>query len=106
FHVTGVQTCALPISAVLALLYLWGVLRLSREGHRWPWGRSTAWGLGLVAIVAVNGTGVGGYGMMSFSAHMVQHLVLALVAPALLLLGAPITLLLRALPPQPRQRRS
>jgi len=62
-------------------------------------GRVICFCAGLLAIVvAVNGppdvlSGV------SFSAHMVQHLLLQLVAPPLLLLGAPLSLLLRANPP-------
>jgi len=62
-------------------------------------GRMICFGAGLLAIVvAVDGppdvlSGV------SLSAHMVQHLLLQLVAPPLLLLGAPLSLLLRADPP-------
>src|SRR6266536_2889211 len=62
-------------------------------------GRMVCFGAGLLAIVvAVDGppdvlSGV------SFSAHMVQHLLLQLVAPPLLLLGGPLSLLLRADPP-------
>jgi putative membrane protein len=39
----------------------------------------------------------------SFSAHMVQHLLLTMVAPPLLLLGAPLTLALQAWPGAPRR---
>lgn len=39
-----------------------------------------------------------------FAAHMVQHVLLATVAPPLLLLGAPVPALLWALPPAPRRR--
>jgi len=62
-------------------------------------GRMICFGAGLLAVVvAVDGppdvlSGV------SLSAHMVQHLLLQLVAPPLLLLGAPLSLLLRADPP-------
>jgi putative membrane protein/putative copper resistance protein D len=37
--------------------------------------------------------------MSLFSLHMIQHMVLSMLSPILLLLGAPITLALRALPP-------
>jgi putative copper resistance protein D len=46
-------------------------------------------------------TGIDGYGMELFSAHMVQHMVLSMLAPIFLVLGAPITLALRALPARP-----
>lgn len=89
----------LPVLCLLGLLaYGWGVLRLSRQGHHWPVGRSVGWLAGLASIVLVTGTGVGGYGMRLFSVHMVQHMVLSMLSPVLLLLGAPVTLALRALP--------
>jgi cytochrome c oxidase assembly factor CtaG len=37
------------------------------------------------------------------SVHMVQHLLLTLVAPPLLLLGGPVQFLLKTLPPRPRR---
>src|SRR5215470_16015678 len=62
-------------------------------------GRVICFCAGLLAIVvAVNGPPDALSGV-SFSAHMVQHLLLQLVAPPLLLLGAPLSLLLRANPP-------
>ena len=38
----------------------------------------------------------------SFSVHMVQHMILMMVAPMFLALGAPVTLALRTLPARPR----
>jgi cytochrome c oxidase assembly factor CtaG len=62
-------------------------------------GRMICFGAGLLAIVvAVDGPPDALSGV-SFSAHMVQHLLLQLVAPPLLLLGAPLGLVLRADPP-------
>ena len=89
---------------VLGLLYAWGVVRLARRGDRWPVHRSVIFGLGLLSIVAVTATGIGGYGMRLFSVHMAQHMVLSMLAPPLLLIGAPITLLLRTLPARGRAR--
>jgi putative membrane protein len=90
---------------VVGLLYAWGVVRLARRGDRWPVHRSLIFGLGLLSIVAVTATGIGGYGMRLFSVHMSQHMVLSMLAPPLLLIGAPITLLLRALPARGRARK-
>jgi putative copper resistance protein D len=42
--------------------------------------------------------------MVQFSVHMVQHMVISMVSPILLLLGAPVTLTLRALPVAGRGR--
>lgn len=82
---------------VAAALYGIGVWKLSRRGVRWPVTRSVCFLIGLILIIVVTATGIGGYGMMLFSAHMVQHMVLSMLAPVMLLLGAPVTLALRAL---------
>jgi putative membrane protein len=89
---------AFPAGCLLAAtLYLLAVRRLRRRGDAWPPGRTSAFLAGLAAILAVTATGIGGYGMEMLSVHMVQHLALSMICPVLLLLGAPITLTLRAL---------
>ena len=88
-------------SAILlaAGLYFWGVRRLAERGVGWPRGRQIAWyvgGLGTLALATTSG--LAAYDTVLFSAHMVQHMLLAMVAPIFLALGAPVTLALRALP--------
>jgi len=80
-------------------LYLAGAVRLWRRGDKWSIGRLLAWTAGVGTIVLVTDTGLNDYGMVLFSAHMIQHMVLSMLSPILLLLGAPITLALRALRP-------
>src|SRR3954447_12873274 len=85
--------------SVLGLVaYLVGVLRLRRTGVRWPWWRTASFVVGSVALFAVTGTRLNGYGMVLFSVHMAQHMVLSMVAPLFLLCGSPVTLALRTLP--------
>lgn len=97
----------LPVLAAVALgLYLLGVVVLLRRGDRWPVGRTLSWLVGIATIVAVTGTAMDGYGMELFSIHMIQHMVLGMLAPVFLALGAPVTLLLRALPAGHGRRRS
>jgi putative membrane protein len=87
------------IAGLLALaLYAWGVARLLRRGDRWPVGRSVAFAAGVLTLLLVMCTGLDDYGMIMFSVHMVQHMIISMLSPILLLLGAPITLALRALP--------
>ncbi|MCC3650038.1 cytochrome c oxidase assembly protein [Streptomyces sp. S07_1.15] len=90
---------------VALALYGWAVLRLRRRGDAWPVARTVAWVSGLASIVLVMSTGLNEYGMVMFSVHMVQHMVISMVSPILLLLGAPVTLALRALPTARRGHR-
>ncbi|MDH6228120.1 MULTISPECIES: cytochrome c oxidase assembly protein [Streptomyces] len=80
------------------LLYGWGVVRLTRRGDRWPVGRTVSFVAGVLSVLLVMCTGLNDYGMVMFSVHMVQHMVLSMLSPIMILLGAPVTLALRALP--------
>ncbi|MEU2661384.1 bifunctional copper resistance protein CopD/cytochrome c oxidase assembly protein [Micromonospora sp. NPDC007220] len=86
--------------------YLAGVWRLHRAGHRWPLARTASWSAGLLLLAAVTNLGVARYAYVLFSAHMVQHMVLSMLVPILLVGGAPVTLALRALrrPADPQVR--
>jgi putative membrane protein len=86
------------IAGVLLVVYLVGIVVLRRRGVRWPIQRTIWWTAGIVTVLLVTATGVDGYGMELFSVHMVQHMVLSMLSPIFLVLGAPITLLLRVLP--------
>ena len=83
---------------VLAGGYLLGVRRLRRRGDAWPTGRLVAWLLGCLVLLAATSSGIGRYMPAMFSMHMVGHMLLSMLAPILLVLGAPVTLALRALP--------
>ncbi|MFJ7262700.1 cytochrome c oxidase assembly protein [Streptomyces globosus] len=86
-------------------LYLWGVVRLKRRGDAWPAGRIAAFCAGVLSVALMMCTKLNDYGMVMFSVHMVQHMVISMLSPILLLLGAPVTLALRALPPAGRGRK-
>ncbi|MFJ2647873.1 cytochrome c oxidase assembly protein [Streptomyces sp. NPDC087420] len=90
FFLTG---CLLALA-----LYGWGVVRLRRRGDSWPVGRAVGFTLGVLTVALVMCTKLNDYGMVMFSVHMVQHMVISMVSPILILLGAPVTLALRALP--------
>ncbi len=88
----------LIISVLLSWWYLDGVAKVRRKHRKWENRRVAAFLLGLVfADYALAGP-VGEYVMSSFVAHVIQHLTLMIVTPALLSMAAPVTLALQTLP--------
>ena len=83
---------------VMALVYVAGVIRLRRRGDAWPTGRIVAWLLGCLVLLFATSSGLGRYMPAMFSMHMAAHMLLSMLTPILLVLGAPVTLALRALP--------
>ena len=67
---------------------------------RW---RRWAWLAGLGAYVLAVASPLGYYDTVLFSIHMIQHLLLVMVAAPLLVLAAPLTLLLRVATPAARR---
>ncbi|TGZ19498.1 membrane protein [Streptomyces sp. S816] len=94
------------ITCLLGLgLYAWGVVRLRRRGDTWPVARTFSYVIGVLTIMLVMCTKLNDYGMVMFSVHMVQHMIISMLSPILILLGAPVTLALRALPTAGRGRK-
>ncbi|MCT7660508.1 cytochrome c oxidase assembly protein [Mycobacterium deserti] len=83
---------------VMAVVYLLAVRRLRRRGDAWPVGRTLGWLLGCAALLFATSSGLGRYMPAMFSMHMIAHMLLSMLVPILLVLGAPMTLALRALP--------
>jgi putative copper resistance protein D len=99
-------TLTLPLISA-ALIWLALVRRVNRA-HRSnpvPRRRTAAFLGGLLTIAIALMSGIERYDTVLFSVHMVQHLLLALVAAPLLAFSAPITLLLRVSSPEIRRRR-
>lgn len=88
---------ALAVVAGLASLYLAGVVAVARQrARRWPVRRTFAFGAGLAVVVVATCSSIAVYDMAMFSAHMLGHLLLVMVAPPLLVAGRPLTLALHA----------
>jgi putative copper resistance protein D len=87
---------------ILAGLYLYAARRLRRRGDAWSPSRDVLFvaGLGTIGYATLGWMGV--YDDTLFWAHMAQHMVLSMVAPIFLALGAPVTLALRVLPARQR----
>jgi putative membrane protein len=89
-----------PASALVIGLAGWWYLssaqRLAARGRRWPLRRQAPFLGGLAVMALATQGGVATADTTSFTAHVIQHLMLGLVAPVLLALGAPITLALQS----------
>ncbi|MGW2014483.1 cytochrome c oxidase assembly protein [Streptomyces sp. NPDC001927] len=85
-------------TAAAAALYLAAVRKLCARGDAWPVGRTISWLAGLAVTVPATMSGLAVYGKVMMSVHMGQHMILAMTVPILLVLGAPATLALRAMP--------
>jgi cytochrome c oxidase assembly factor CtaG len=97
-----------PVLTVLIVwaagLYIFGVWVLHDRGDTWPLGRTLSFVVaGLGTLFFATSSGLGAYDTTLLSVHMVQHMVLSMVVPLFLALGAPVTLMLRTLPGTPRR---
>jgi cytochrome c oxidase assembly factor CtaG len=86
------------VLTLMVALYIKGVVVLTKRGDKWPFGRTIAFALGIAATDFATSGGLGLYAQFSFSYHMMAHMVLGMIAPIGLVLGAPMTLALRTLP--------
>jgi cytochrome c oxidase assembly factor CtaG len=95
----------IPILAA-AIAWAYAVRRVDalHPGNPVPRIRSVAFYGALAAVAVALDSGIDRYDTVLFSIHMVQHLLLTLVAAPLFALSAPIILLLRLSSPATRQR--
>jgi putative copper resistance protein D len=91
------------VAALLAGLYGAGLIRLRRRGDAWPHGRTASWFAGVVILVIATQSGLARYAKVMFDVHMIEHMTLSMIVPIFLVLGAPVTLALRALKPAARR---
>jgi putative copper resistance protein D len=86
-----------------ALIALWAigayfvaVRRLKARGDSWPIARTISWVAGMLLLIFVTSGSLNVYQEYLFSVHMVAHMFLTMAIPVLLVPGAPVTLLTRA----------
>ncbi len=85
--------------AVAAWLYVRGWRQLHRQSpRRYTPERLAAYLSGLTTLFVALASPLDAFGNLLLQAHMVQHLLLIVVAPPLILLGQPILPILRGLP--------
>lgn len=100
WHFPGV---AFILCLVALGLYLVGLRRLAQHGQPTSRWRVAAFVVGLGATVITLASPVDRYAMSLFWVHMIEHLLLIMVAPTLLVLGRPLTVLGAALGRVPRE---
>ena len=92
--------------AAAGLWWWWAVRRVNaaHPANPVPVRRSVAFAAGLAVLAFALLSGIDRYDTTLFSVHMVQHVLLTLVAAPLIALAAPITLLLRLASSETRRR--
>ena len=91
-----VNAVVLAAVGLTAVAYVAGVRRMRTGLATWPHRRSGAFAAGLVVTVLALSSGVATYAAAMLSVQVAQFVLLLVVAPVLLVLGAPLTLLRRA----------
>jgi putative copper resistance protein D len=94
----------LSILAAAAYALAWRSVNRAHPASPMPTWRLVAWLGGVLSILVALASPLDVLADDLLSAHMIQHLVLVMVAPPLLALGAPVLLALRALPPRLRSQ--
>jgi cytochrome c oxidase assembly factor CtaG len=92
------------IQAAVLGAYACGVVVLRRRGQSWSSWRTGAFVAGLLMLHIALVSRLVAYDDDVFVVHIVQHVLLMMVGPPLLALGAPVTLALRTLPRPVRRR--
>lgn len=90
----------IAFALTVGVAYILGVVKLQRRGDSWSGLKLACWLIGLVLLTYFTSGAPAIYGMILFSAHMVDHMALTMVVPLFLVLGAPVTLALKALSPR------
>ncbi len=96
----GLSASVVVPAAGFGALY---VIASRQAGGRWPARRTASFLAGVACAVVALQSGIDAYDDQLLSVHMVQHMLLLLVAPLLVLGGRPVILALRALPPTRRR---
>jgi putative membrane protein len=100
-HASGPWTIPLPLSLLLLLLgffYLRGCAQLRSTANAVPAWRVFSFLAGVALIWVALGSPLASLDAQFLTAHMIQHLLLMTIAPALILLGAPVLALNYGLP--------
>jgi cytochrome c oxidase assembly factor CtaG/putative copper export protein len=96
FTVSKIDILWLVIAIWAMGAYLLGVRVLKNRGDSWPVARTASWLLGMALLIFTTSGSLNAYQEYLFSVHMIAHMSLTMAIPVLLVPGAPVTLLMRA----------
>jgi len=105
FTVSKIDILWLVIAVAAIGAYLIGVRVLKRRGDSWPILRTASWVVGMLLLIFTTSGSLNAYQEYLFSVHMIAHMILTMAIPVLLVPGAPVTLLMRAVQKRPDQSR-
>lgn len=97
-------TATVLAAVAAALLYPAAIVAARRRGRGWPLRRWALWATGLACAVSAVVGPLAEWADTDLRGHMVGHVLLGMLGPLLLVLAAPVTLALRALPVAPARR--
>jgi cytochrome c oxidase assembly factor CtaG len=98
-----VEPVVLAIVVLGTAGYLFGITRMRRRGLSWGFGRTSAFLLGMALWVFTVDAGLGVYEKVLFTDRAVQSVLLLMIVPLLLAMGAPITVLIEGGPERFRE---
>ena len=101
FTVSKIDILWLVIAIWAMGAYLLGVRVLKNRGDSWPVARTASWLLGMALLIFTTSGSLNAYQEYLFSVHMIAHMSLTMAIPVLLVPGAPVTLLMRAVQKRP-----
>lgn len=85
-------------TAFIAVAYVFAILFLRKRNSAWIPVNAIAFFIGIAMVLVAFSPGLMLRGHDSVKVHMVQHILAAMFAPIFLVLGKPVTLMLRVIP--------
>ena len=85
------------VAGFAIFFYVAGVVRLVRRGDSWPVLKTLSWVAAMAILWFTTSSGLYVYGNVLFSIHMVEHMILSMGIPLLMVLATPVTLAARAI---------
>jgi putative membrane protein len=82
---------------ITSIIYILAAVVSSRRHKRWPLYRTAFWVFGILCLASAVVGPLANRAHTDFTAHMLGHLLLGMLAPLLLVLAAPMTLIMRTL---------